>query len=502
MTTAASPASPPAPGETLARRAFFGSLALAGANFGRIALQMAIIPILARLLGPEAVGILALAMPFVLLANLLADAGMGAALVRRADPSPMLESTVFWMSGAVGAALAGLLCLIAPLAAGLLHQPAIAGVLIALSPILVLSSSLSVANARISRGRRFHLYAFGDLLSVSLSIGAAIAAALIGLGAWSLVIQQLTLWTVKCAWIIPASGFRPTLAVRPALVRDLLGFGLNNVGANIADFIGKSVPALVVGASLGVVAAGKYALAYQLVRIPELVVSGPLMLATFTAVSALAIDGADPGETIARTLRLTVIVLAPLFCGLTLTADLIVGLFLGGRWQGAGPVLAALAPAGFFLCIYSLIGAALMGLGRSDLQFRLAFACGLTMLLGALVGAMSGLPGAALGVSLAAAAQAPFYFTVLSRQVPGRRALLAGLSAPLIATSGMGAMVAVARASTGHLPAAAELVISVAVGVLAYAVLLGVIARRQIGADLRSAVPRLKTSPDQIVAWN
>lgn len=501
-TATASRIAPASRNETLARRAFFGSLALGGANFARLALQAAIVPILARILGPAAVGILALAMPFVLLANLLADAGMGAALVRQADPPPALETTVFWLSSAIGAALALMLCLIAAPASRLLGQPALTGVLMALSPILILSSSLAPANARISRARRFHLYAIGDLLSVILSAGAAIVAAVAGLGAWSLVIQQLTLWGVKCLWILPASGFRPNFDIRPTLAKPLLAFGLNNVGANIADFAGRSAPALVVGATLGVIATGQYALAYQLVRIPELVISGPLMLATFTAVSALAAAGSDPAAAITRTLRLTMAVLAPLFCGLALTGDLIVDLFLGPAWRGAGPALMALAPAGVFLCLYSLIGAALMGLGRSDLQFRLALACGLAMLAGAGIGSRFGLTGAAVGVTLAAAAPGPVYLATLAARLRPSRGLLAGLGAPIAATLVMAGAVSLARDWLRPATPALQLIAVVAVGMAVYALMLGLLAGRQIGADLRGLAPSRRASPNQVVAWN
>ncbi len=45
-------------------------------------MQIAVLPILARLLGPAAFGLVALAMPLILLANMVSDAGLGNALVR------------------------------------------------------------------------------------------------------------------------------------------------------------------------------------------------------------------------------------------------------------------------------------------------------------------------------------------------------------------------------------------------------------------------------------
>ena len=70
------------------RRAFLGTIAMGSVNAARIGLQLLVLPILARLLGPEAFGLIGLAMPFILLSSVLADAGLGTALMRHQNPSP------------------------------------------------------------------------------------------------------------------------------------------------------------------------------------------------------------------------------------------------------------------------------------------------------------------------------------------------------------------------------------------------------------------------------
>jgi PST family polysaccharide transporter len=472
------------------RRAFFGTIALSVVNSGRLALQLIVLPIMARILGPADFGLVALAMPFILFANMLSDAGMGNALIRRQDADREIESTVFWLCTGVGLTIALLICLGSGPIAGLLGQPRLAPILIGLSPILVLSSTLSVANARISRARHFGLFAVGDLISAVLSSGAAILAALHGWGAWSLVVQQLALWTAKAAWILPASRFRPALVCRPSRARDLMSFGLHSVGADIADFVGKSAPALVIGSGLGVVAVGHYSMAYQLIRIPDMVLSGPLYLATFTAVSALAANAAGAAPLSMRTIRMVVSMLAPLFCGLALVADLLIAAFLGPKWEGTAPVLTTLAAAGFFLCLHSLFGAVLMGLGRSDLQFRLSLLSGAGMVGGALAGQRFGLDAAAIGVTAGAALAFPFYVMTLSGQlcIDGR-ATLSAIGRPLIATAVMALAVLVVRDELPVMAAWLKLAACVAAGVLAFAVALCATSGRQMLDDVKTLLP-------------
>ena len=80
------------------RRVVLGTLALTVVNVLKLVMQIAVLPILARLLGPSAFGLVALAMPIILLANMVSDAGLGNALVRARDSSKDLESTIFWFS--------------------------------------------------------------------------------------------------------------------------------------------------------------------------------------------------------------------------------------------------------------------------------------------------------------------------------------------------------------------------------------------------------------------
>src|SRR5205807_1441685 len=99
--------------------------------------------------------------------------------------------------------------------------------------------------------------------------------------------------------------------------------------------------------------------------------SGPIYLTIFTAIARLGEDRSRASVLATRGLRGVATVVGPMFGGLAMVADLAVRLLLGAKWAPAAPALAFLAPAGFLLCFYSIIGAVLMGLGRAEWQLRL-----------------------------------------------------------------------------------------------------------------------------------
>src|SRR5215831_10488714 len=172
------------------RKAVIGTVSMAAGNLVKLGLQFVYLPVLARLLDPASFGIVALAAPFILLANMVSDAGLGNALIRHGSPSRELESTVFWPSILLGLVLAALVSVAAWPLGNLLSQPKLAAIMIAFSAVIPVGGALSVVNARISRMQRFSLFAIGDLAATVVSYCVAIVAAFEGMGPWSLIVQQ------------------------------------------------------------------------------------------------------------------------------------------------------------------------------------------------------------------------------------------------------------------------------------------------------------------------
>lgn len=461
-------------------------MALTGASALKLGLQLAVLPILARLVGPSAYGVVALAMPIILLANMISDAGLGNALVRTRDPSPELESTVFWYALGTSLVLAALVLLLAEPISRIMSAPNLTAVIVALTPILPIGGALAVANARISRERNFALFAIGETVATLISSGVAIGAALAGAGVWSLVIQQFLLWIVKACWLLPASGFRPIAVCRLSLARPHLNFGLHSVATGLADLASKSFQTMIIGALIGIVAAGHYSMAVQIVRVPEMIVAGPLYLSIFASVAQWGDDRIGARPLALRALRGVITLLAPLFCGLGLVAHLAVQILLGPAWAETGPILALLAPAGFFLCVSAFIGAILLGLGRSQDQFRLMVLNGCLLAAGTVLGTRGGPEGIAIGFSIGAALATPAYLFILAKRLSTRMRSIAGEAIPtLVATLAMAVAVSALLRRLPPWSPVLQLAILVLGGAITFFIVLAAISGRRLQQDLR-----------------
>jgi O-antigen/teichoic acid export membrane protein len=470
---------------TRARRTSLGALALTGASAIRLSLQFALLPLLARLVGPTEYGLVALAMPFILLANVLADGGMGYALGRLREASRELESTVFWITAAIGVGLALSCCAAALPMGAILHQPRLPLLIAALSPILIMNALTAVSNGRIIREGRFAVFAAGDLISTGAGAATAVTAALHGWGAWSLVAQQLVLWTAKVIWVTwngrAALGFYWRLAE----ARALMAFGFSTIGAILADFISRNLDSLIVGAVLGVSSLGFYAMAYQIVRVPDMLISGPLYLYIYTAMSRTGGDDRASADLALAALRLGSAALAPLFCGLALVADLAVPLVLGEKWYGAIAPLQLLTLAGFFFCLCSIMATTVMGLGRSKVQLCMSMLLAAVTVVVVAVSARFGLRAVAAALATGMGLVAAIYIGQLARvlAVP-IRAPVAAIFPAVLGLMGLSASVLAARALTQHMALPLQLVGAVTGGGVGYLAVLAMF-RRNLIADLR-----------------
>jgi O-antigen/teichoic acid export membrane protein len=457
--------------QTPAPRAALGVLLLSGSNAFRLTVQFLLFPVLARLLTPADYGLIGLAMPVVLFALTLGEGGMGPALLRAADPHGEVEATMFWTALATGILCAALVLLTAPLIAATLANAKITPVLMWLAPVMILSSLSSVPSVRIQKRGATWIFAVGDVASSITGAATALSCALGGWGVWSLVSQQLVVWSIKLAVVLGLAGSRIPGRPNPAAFRYLLRHGTPLVGSNLLNLFSISVDALLIGRILGVEQLGFYVLAFQIVRIPEAVLNGPVFVSFLPAVVRLDMDRQATETLFISAMRIMLSISAPLMLGLTLTADLSVPLLLGSRWHQSIPLLMFLAPPAIAQTLGWLSGALLVGRGRSGLQFRLALLNAALTLAGVLGGAFFGIIGIAAGVGFAVVVGNFAYLAAAMVEVRVSVRTLAMALAPILsALAIMGFGVAALRyLLPADLAALPTMLLAAGLGILLYA---------------------------------
>jgi PST family polysaccharide transporter len=476
---------------------FIGTSAMAAASAVRVAIQIMILPIIGRLLGPHAYGQIALVSPFIFFSMMLAESGLGAVIVRTRNLSDALEGTVFSFSAGFSVLFIALFAALAWPIGYILSEPSFPSLLLAMSSILMLASLNIVPSALLLRAKRYNFVALSDIISTLAGIAALVAGVFFGWGVWSLVAQQVGFWIGKVMVVALAARWRPRLIFKWQLIRENIYFGSNLTGASVLNFISRNIDNILIGTFMGTQTLGFYALAFQIVGLPQMVLSGSIYYTMFSTTSEAQRRGEVSAVQFLQILRGALLVSAPTMIGLAVTAPLSVKLVLGDAWAPTATLIMLLMPFGLCGSIGAATGGVMIGLGRSDTMLRLGLLTSTLAIAAILLGIWIGTSRAvAIGLSLTSLFNCQLVFHIVAKACGTRmRDIYRSISTPLIASLLMGIIVfAVQESVSGMLPPGLHFALSIGTGILAYGLILFGLFRDQLKADIaliKEAVSRM-----------
>ncbi|MFY9642124.1 MAG: oligosaccharide flippase family protein [Rhodomicrobium sp.] len=379
-------------------KVFLGTIVIASANVLRLAAQFAVLPIVARLLGPNDYGLAVLAGTFLAFLLKLGDVGFSAIIVR-ARASRELNSTVFWIGIGITSILAAILAIGSFPLGIMLGRPELSPLLLCLSPLLIIVGAAVVPAALLQREGKFKTVAAYEIVSAFAGIAVVLYGSLGGWGAWALIAQQFGFWVSKLVLLEYFTGFLPASVFRWALIKSSLRFNAAVWASNVAGFFASNLDNLLIATFLSPAVLGYYALAYQIICIPNLVL-GASHYSLFPAFAEAQRLGLPPERTYISAIRLVLLIAAPAIAGLEVIAGVLVTALLGETWEPTATLIRLLAPAGLLMPIFVVNSALFLGLGRADLEFKIQVVkSGLVMV--AIIGGLAlGANGIAAGVSI------------------------------------------------------------------------------------------------------
>ncbi|BCX19333.1 MAG: lipopolysaccharide biosynthesis protein [Geminicoccaceae bacterium] len=361
----------------IARGALWATLEVWGVEL----LQLLAFLLLARLVGPEAYGLVALAMAFVLVPqNLLVHGGWIEALVQRPELSRAEVDSVFWLLAGLGLVSTCLLLASAPLVSSWFGLPELGPLLAALSVCPLLTSLMVVPAGLLQRRLALAPLALRSILGAGVGGAVAVALALAGAGPWALVANEIA-WPLAGAVVLGlAAGHRPQPAFALRQVRAIGCFALGITGEQLVTLGELFLPRLLLAAAAGPIAVGLWGLARKLFELSAELVTRPALRVALPGFARLAHEPRRLSEGLATAVELTALLAVPGYLvGVVLAPDLVATAF-GEPWREAGEALRLLALSGPILPLGLLLTSAFQAAGRADLVLALGVAGGLVLL--------------------------------------------------------------------------------------------------------------------------
>ncbi|TWT36714.1 Lipopolysaccharide biosynthesis protein WzxC [Posidoniimonas corsicana] len=469
----------------------------------RIAIGLAAVPILTRLLDPTAFGLLAMVAFFTNFAAMFVDAGMSMATVQRDQISHRQVTNLFWLSSALGLAIAVVVAALAPGIAWFYGEPRLTAITCALALSYLLSGLAVQHQALLRRAMQFKELAVANVASMAMAQVAAVGWAFrfrdTALDYWALVLIPLVSAAVRLVLLWWYCAWRPGWPAREAGTGGLVTFGANLTGFNFVNYFARNLDNLLIGWWWGGAALGFYDRAYRLMMIPLQQINSPLTGVVVPALSRLAGEPERYRRAYTWTMERILLIACPMMAYIGVAAPWVAVVYLGEDFAASGPILQWLSVAALWQTLSASVGWLFISQGRDREMLR--WGCIHSLLVaGSFV---AGAPFGAVGVAKAYAlvfnlACLPLAFWMIGRSGQVRARDLVNLMwrvapAPLAVALVTGGV----RLALPQAPPVRLLLISLGCAAVAWAIAVlstevGRTAARELAASLRQTQAKLR----------
>lgn len=333
--------------------------------------QLMVMLILARLLGPIAFGLIGILAVFIAISQVFVDGGMSSALIRKLDRTEHDFATAFYFNITVSLLCYALLYVCSSKIAAFYEQPELNPLMKWIGLVVIINAFTVIPKAKLTIEMDFKTQAKASVCAVLTSSVVGLSMAYHGFEVWSLVAQTLTFAFMNAVFINIFYRWWPTLGPSLKSFNELFGFGSKLLVSGLLDSIYQNIYQLIIGKQFNAIDVGHFTQANQLTKVPAQTFTAIIQRVTYPMLSGMQEHPEKLNAAYLLTLRLAAVILFPLLMGLAILADTLIPIVLGDVWKPAALLVSILA---FGLLLYPIHAINLNYLqvkGRSDLFLKL-----------------------------------------------------------------------------------------------------------------------------------
>lgn len=301
--------------------------------------------VLARLLSPDAYGVVGMLTIFICVISIFIDCGFSQALIAKQDRTKIDFSTEFWFNVGVGILGYLILFIISPFVADFYKMPILSPILKVIGLGVIVNSLCVVQSAQLSIRLDFKTSAKISVISQCASGVIGIIFAYYGFGVWALVIQQLmgSVLNACCLWIIVR--WLPSFEFSRESFRYLWSYGSKVLVSSLITQIHDNIYPLIIGKFYTSASLGLYSRAQAFAALPSSNIAGVLGNVTFPVLCSVNDDKDRLASVYRNLVRLSAFIVFPLMLGMLVLSAPLVHVLLNAQWYDCIPLLQVLCLA-------------------------------------------------------------------------------------------------------------------------------------------------------------
>ncbi|MCJ8164120.1 lipopolysaccharide biosynthesis protein [Pontibacter sp. E15-1] len=330
--------------------------------------------VLARLLLPEAFGVVGMAMVIIGFLGVVSDMGLFNALVQKKQDAQTDDryATAFWLLLALATGFViSFFVFLSPLGASFYNEPKLIPILNALSIYLFFSISDIVPRVILTRQLNFKKLVRISISGTAVSSVIAVVLALSGFGVWSLVMKYLVSAVTVSASYWLNIGWKPRFVFRRELLVQMAGYSTYTQINSILFYFRHNLDYLIIGKLMSAHVLGVYTLAFTLSEVLRAQLYSIFNKVFFPIYSKVQDDREQIKNYYLKIMKLTAILTFPVsIISIGLAEDLIL-VFFGEKWLEAVAPLQILSVASMIFAISGTPAEVLKGIGKPSVGFYL-----------------------------------------------------------------------------------------------------------------------------------
>jgi O-antigen/teichoic acid export membrane protein len=304
-----------------------------------MALNLAMVPILSRLMGPTEFGVSVLGLAALMIADVVRDFGGTAYIVQQKELTLPKIQTVFTISLILTGVMAAALFVLAKPVADFYRTDGLAYYLRVVAACYLFGPIVTPIHALQRRDMEFGTIATITAISTVTNVVTTIALAYVGFSYMSFAWANLVSGAVGA---FMGLYFRPEFSVfRVTLAewRNIIRFGRYDALSNALSALWDFVPYLVLGRVLDPQAVGLYQRAVTIANLPRRTLLGGVAAIILSTMSMKIREGEEAKQSYFKAIRLVTALHWPSLIAIVLLAYPIVSILLGSRWLEVVPIV-------------------------------------------------------------------------------------------------------------------------------------------------------------------
>lgn len=330
--------------------------------------------IVMRLLSPADYGLFAMSLVMLSFLTFLNGYGFASALIQERDLEPHRIRQAFGLLLSANALIAAAQWFSAPAVAAYYGQPVVADMLRVQTLIYISTPFIAIPEVLMGRRLDFRSQAVVNLASALTGAVLSLVMAWANFGVWTLVYAPIVMFWVRAIGltILARSLVWPSFDFRGC--GNIFRFGVAILLTQLFWLVQTQSDIFVIGRKLTPHEVGVYSQAVFLATIFYSRFVPPLNEVAFPAYSRLQDDLPGLRWAFLRSARLIMLIAAPLYVGMAVSAKPLVATLFGPTWAELPPLIELMALAMPFMTLQVLFSPALNAIGKPGVPVRTAIA--------------------------------------------------------------------------------------------------------------------------------